>query len=144
MRIFSGAVVVVLAGLTLGATSAPDTVTWTGWFSDVRCATPRVKQGLISPNNPDCVKKCLSEGSDPVFISEQAKALFAVTGYASVKDDVGWRVELTGTVDEAGTSIAVTAVKRLELTPASCALPKNRTREGQAVSPAPPRPGARG
>jgi hypothetical protein len=136
MRIFSGAVVVVLAGLTLGATSAPDTVTWTGWFSDLRCAAPRVKQGLISPNNPECVKKCLSEGADPVFISEQAKALFNVTGYPSVKDDVGWRVELTGTVDETGKSIAVTAVKRLELTPASCALPKNRTKEARASSPA--------
>ena len=133
MRIFSATFVVVMAAVTAGAAVYPegpdalradDAVTWTGWVSDVRCATPRVKQGLISPNNPECVKKCLSEGADPVFISEQAKALFAITGYPTAKDDVGWHVELTGTVDDAGKTIAVQSVKRLELTSASCALPR--------------------
>jgi hypothetical protein len=126
MRIVSGAFAILLAGLALGATRAPvsSSVTWTGWFSDRGCATPRVKQGLISPNNPDCVKKCLAEGATPVFISEQAKALFTVSGYPSVKDDVGWHVELTGTVNEHDTSVAVTSVKRLEFVGAQCALPK--------------------
>jgi hypothetical protein len=130
MRTITGALIVVFASLALGAAPlpGPESVTWTGWFSDAGCAKPRVKQGLISPNNPECVKKCLADGAEAVFISEQAKALFSITGYASVKDDVGWRVELTGVLDETGQRIAVSSVKRLELTPASCALPRKSDR----------------
>jgi hypothetical protein len=126
MRFVAASFAIVLAGVTLGATREPATspVTWTGWFSDRGCAKPRVKQGLISPNNTECVKKCLADGATPVFISEQAKAVYTVGAYPALKDDVGWYVELTGTVDEAGKSIAIRSVKRLELVAAQCALPR--------------------
>lgn len=109
------------------ATPAPGSeavVTWTGWFSDKSCASAYVARGDIRPNNPNCVKECLDEGAAAVFVSEQAKALFEVRDYASVKDDVGYRLEVTGVVDQAAGALAIRSVKRLELTGAMCALPK--------------------
>jgi hypothetical protein len=98
--------------------------TWTGWFSDLSCAAPYVARGEIAPNNPGCVKKCLDKGVPPVFVSEQAKALFEVKDYPSVKEDVGYHVEVTGVVDRAARAISIRSVKRLSYTGALCALPK--------------------
>lgn len=108
------------------AADAPeaDVKTWTGWFSDLQCAKPRVERGDIGPNNPDCVKRCLKDGVTPVFISEQAKALFEVRDYPSVAADVGYHIALTGTLDESGKTISVRSVKRLTYVGALCALPK--------------------
>lgn len=99
-------------------------VTATGWFSDRSCAAPRVAKGDLTPNNPDCVKTCLDKGVPPVFVSEQAKALFDVKDHAAVKDDVGYHVEVTGVIDPEGRTIAIRSVKRLEYMGALCALPK--------------------
>ena len=104
--------------------SEPKTTTSTGWFSDKGCATPRVARGETGPNNPVCVKRCLDEGAVPVFVSEQAKALFDVKDHATIKDDVGYRVEVTGIVDEEAKTITVKSVKRLEAVPVTCARPK--------------------
>jgi hypothetical protein len=126
------ATLIVAVGLAVPVSGlAPDTldgnsVTWTGWFSDKDCAAPRVARGVIGPNNPDCVKRCLNEGATPVFVSEQAKALFEVRDYPSVKDDVGYHVELTGTVDDKAKTISVHAVKRLKYVGALCAVPKKQ------------------
>jgi hypothetical protein len=90
----------------------------------MQCASPRVARGLIGPNNPDCVKRCLEEGAAPIFISEQAKTLFEVKDYASVKDDVGYHVEVTGAVDEETKTISVQTVKRLSCVGALCARPR--------------------
>ena len=125
MRLYSAALLAVMAGPTLEASSTSSSpVTMTGWFSDERCATRSVKAGYISPNNPQCVTRCLSQGATPVFISEQAKALFVVIGHPTVKDDVGWHVQITGTVGPTGKSIEVSAVKRMAFVGASCALRK--------------------
>lgn len=60
----------------------------------------------------------------PVFISEQAKALFEVRDHASVAAAVGFHVEVVGTIDESGKILSVTSVKRLEEQAPTCALPK--------------------
>ncbi len=99
------------------------TETWTGWFSDKQCA--RVTPGEAPrPNGTACVKKCLDEGSPAVFISEQAKGIYEVRGYASVKDDVGYRLEITGDVNEETRTVFVKSVKRLSEVTAMCLLPK--------------------
>jgi hypothetical protein len=97
-------------------------VTWTGWFSDQQCA--RVREGDVRPNNPDCVRRCLNEGSKAVFISEQARALFIVKDYPTVKENVGHHIELTGIVDEAAKTISVQSVRRLSAVAAMCAVPR--------------------
>jgi hypothetical protein len=100
-----------------------------GWFSDIECAAPRVAKGMIGPNNPDCVKRCLDKGITPVFVSEQARAFFAVKDYPSIKDDLGFHVEVTGVVDETAQTISVRSVKRLAGVGALCRLPARPNRK---------------
>ncbi|MPY89714.1 MAG: hypothetical protein GEU99_17555 [Luteitalea sp.] len=111
-------------GVVAAGADDAKTTTWTGWFSDKGCASPRVANGIIGPNNPDCVKRCLDEGATPVFVSEQAEAVFEVRDYEAVENDVGYHIELTGIVDEAAKTISVRSVKRLSYVGALCALPK--------------------
>jgi hypothetical protein len=106
--------------------SEPKTTASTGWFSDKGCAAPKVARGQIGSNNPVCVKRCLDDGAVPVFISEQAKAMFDVKDYATVKDDAGYRVEVTGIVDEEAKTITVKSVKRLEEVVTLCYRPKKK------------------
>jgi hypothetical protein len=110
---------------------APTTETWTGWFSDKSCA--RVTDDTPRPNGTACVKKCLSEGAALVFISEQAKAVFEVRDRPTAKDDVGYYVELTGTVDPVAKTISVQSVKRLSELTAICFIPKKGERKKEDV-----------
>ena len=99
------------------------TETWTGWFSDKECA--RVQAGEAPrPNGTPCVKKCLDDGSPAVFISEQAKAVYEVRDYPSVKNDVGYYLEIVGEVDENAKTVSVKSVKRLSEVTAMCLLPR--------------------
>ena len=103
------------------------TRTWTGWFSDKQCA--RVTPGEAPrPSGTACVKKCLAEGSPAVFISEQAKAVYAVLDHASAGDDVGYHVEITGDVNEKAKTVSIKSVKRLSSVPAIC-LPRKAVKK---------------
>ena len=119
------AVAIVLAAAVLPIPE--ETTTWTGWFSDKGCAESKVKSGNISPNGTECVKRCLRDGATPVFLSEQAKAMFEVKDHAGVLSDVGYRVEVTGVVDEEAKTISVRSVKRLSEVVQTCALPKKKS-----------------
>ena len=103
------------------------TRTWTGWISDKQCA--RVTPGEDPrPNGTACVKKCLAEGSPAVFISEQAKAVYEVLDYPSAPDYVGFRLEVTGEVNEKTRTVSVKSVKRLSEIPNFC-LPKKAVKK---------------
>jgi hypothetical protein len=115
-----------VASPTPDAAAQSDVRTMTGWLSDAQCAAPRVAKGIIAPNNTDCVKRCLDEGRTPVFISEQAKAMYELKDYPNVKADVGYHLELKGTIDKEGKTLTVTTVKRLEYIGNVCAGPATR------------------
>ena len=80
------------------------------------------------PNGTVCVKKCLKEGAAPVFLSEQANAAYDVQNHASIAEDVGHRVKVTGVIDEKAKSISVRSVKRLSEVTALCLLPRKRAK----------------
>ena len=126
---------VILAASTLGTaagrteirttwTEEEATTKWTGWFSDKGCAGVKVKSGEITPNGTACVKKCLTEGATPVFVSEQTKGMYEVRDHPSVLEDVGYRLELTGIVDEKEKAVSVRSVKRLSEIVQMCARKK--------------------
>jgi hypothetical protein len=114
-RISTLATVLLLSAGTFGARpeSAAPAVTLHGWFSDKLCAPAKIKAEAITPNGTTCVKKCLDDGATPVFVDPKARAMYDVTNHPSVKDDVGYYLELTGVVDEKAKSISVQSVKRL-------------------------------
>jgi hypothetical protein len=117
---------IVLSASVLGTAAGRTEIrtTWTGWFSDEGCAAAKIKSGNITPNGTVCVKKCLGEGATAVFISEQAKNMYTVTDHPSLMEDVGYRLELTGVVDEKAKTISVRSVKRLSEVVQMCALKK--------------------
>lgn len=110
-------------GLAAFAEPTPQNIAWTGWFSDNACAAPRVKNGYITATNPECAKKCIEKGEAAVFISEQAKDLFKISGYTGAVEDLGYHVEVKGTVDPSSRTLSIKSVKRLEYQGASCARP---------------------
>jgi hypothetical protein len=113
--------VVLMATTQLAA--QPKSVTWTGWFSDKGCA--RITPGEHPrPNGTACVKKCLDEGAQPVFISEQARAIYEVRRFPSVKDKVGYYLEISAQVDETAKTLSVKSVKRLSEVTAACLIPR--------------------
>ena len=127
LRVGLGAMIVLLSLVPAGAGTAEEKmVTWTGWFSDVKCASARAAGGTFSATNPDCARTCIENGAAAVFISEQARAVFNVKEYSSVVDDLGYQVEVHGMVDGAGKTIRVREVKRLEYQGAACARPKKK------------------
>jgi hypothetical protein len=114
--------VLVLASAMIGG----DTVTMRGWLSDQGCAQAKVKGEEVTPNNTICVKKCLDEGATPVFVNPRGKALYELRDYPTLREDVGYHLELTGVVDEKAKTISVRNVKRLAEIVNVCALPKKK------------------
>lgn len=98
--------------------------TWTGWFSDEKCARARANSGAYTATNADCARRCIDGGAAVVFIAEQEKALYGVKNYAAAKDDLGYKIEITGTLDEQTQTLTVQSVKRLEVVGPSCSRPK--------------------
>jgi hypothetical protein len=126
------ATVLPVASLSLG--SAPGStpqktakqIVWTGWFSDSQCARTRTAEGTFRGINPICNKNCIQKGVAPVFISEQANAIFNVKDYPSVIEDLGYHLEITGTVtvDDAAKTVSIQNVRRLQYDGAACSRPR--------------------
>jgi hypothetical protein len=116
--VLRGTLLLVLLG---GAKAGEKTVTWTGWFSDLKCASSRAASGVFTATNPDCARSCIERGAAPVFISEQAKAIFQVKGYPSVIEDLGYHVQVQAAVDESAGTITIRQVERLAFQGAACA-----------------------
>jgi hypothetical protein len=120
--------IVTLCGVMLAGRLTGETVTITGWFSDEGCGKSRLTAPVISPNGPDCVKKCLDQGAQAVFLSEQGKEMLKVAGYDKVKEDVGYHMEITGIRDAASKTITVQSAMRIsEYQGASCQRPKKKS-----------------
>jgi len=119
---------IILAALfaMTAAQAEPKTVTWTGWFSDLKCATSRTASGIFTATNPDCAKTCIESGAAPAFISEQAKAVFTVKDGPSILEQLGFHVEVEATVDDAARTIVIRKIKQLGYDGAACARPKKK------------------
>jgi hypothetical protein len=102
------------------------TVTWTGWFSDLKCATARAASGTFTATNPDCAKTCIESGAPPAFISEQAKAVYTVKDSPSIIEQLGFHVEVEATVDDPAHTIVIQKIKQLGYDGAACARPKKK------------------
>ncbi len=96
------------------------TVTWTGWFSNLDCAVSRAKAGIFTETNPDCAEQSIRKGQPPVFISEQAKAIFLVKDYAGVMEDLGYHMEIQARLSDDAKSLNIVSTKRLEYQGPAC------------------------
>ena len=62
----------------------------------------------------------LGSTGEAVFLSEEGKELLKVKNHPSVKDDIGYKVEVTGDIDRATSTISIKSVIKLEEEGASC------------------------
>lgn len=118
----------MVAGVMLAAAVVvgENATTLTGWLSDKGCAQSKVKAEEVTPNGTTCVKKCLDDRAEAVFVHPETRSLYAVNNYPTLREDVGYHLELTGVVDEKAKTISVRAVKRLNEIVNVCALPKKK------------------
>ncbi len=77
-----------------------------GWIADAACAN---KGNAASEGHAGCAKKCVDGGEPIVFVDDSDKKVYKVDNQDAVKDHVGHKVTIAGTVD--GDSINVDSVK---------------------------------
>ena len=79
-----------------------------GWVSDSKCGVKGARAG-----HEACGKKCLAAGEHVVFVTEHDKKVLNVDNEDALKEIVGHRVSVKGTVDQAGGTIHVDKVNHL-------------------------------
>ncbi len=106
MKKFSGLVSIMLlvSGLTL---AAAESGRWTGWLSDAKCAANGAKA-----SHKGCAMKCVEGGQPIVFVQDSDKKVFKLDGADKVKELLGDKVVLEGSLD--GDTIKVAAAKKAE------------------------------
>jgi hypothetical protein len=114
---------VLLAG---GGRAADKERTLHGWFVDEACTRGRVAVGTIEPDNPDCAKRCVKEGSKLMFLSETDKALFEVKDPSIQVENIGFYLEITGSTSDK--VLTVNSVKKLAALNSMCENPHAKKR----------------
>jgi hypothetical protein len=92
----------MMASLQAADSSAAKPKWMKGWVSDSKCGVKGAKAG-----HEECAKKCLASGEHVVFVREHDKKVLNVDNEDALKDAVGHRVSVRGTVDQAGNTIHV-------------------------------------
>lgn len=85
-------VLLALAGPVLGFSQTK----LVGYVSDSSCALARATAGKYTATNPDCAKECVKEGRSIVLVSPEQKVVFRIENPASLKSQIGNKVELYG------------------------------------------------
>ena len=95
--------IAVFALATL-ASVAPQAASMTGYVSDTKCAAGAADKGTaaewIKPALfEQCVKDCVKEGSEAVFVTEDNKIVqFDAAAKDKIKPFLGHKVSITGTI----------------------------------------------
>ena len=106
MKQISGFLVVGL--LVLGSYSyAGEKGQWTGWLADSKCAANGAKAA-----HKGCSIKCVEGGADIVFVVDDSKKVFNLSGADKIKDLLGDKVVLSGSLD--GDTVSVDSAKKAE------------------------------
>lgn len=79
-----------------------------GWVSDSKCGAKGAGTG-----HEACGKKCLEAGEKVVFVEESKHKVLNVDNPDSLKDHMGHRVAVQGTLDESAGSIHVDKVNMI-------------------------------
>jgi hypothetical protein len=98
--------------LSMGALASADTAKekWIkGWVSDSKCGTKGAGAG-----HEACGKKCLDGGEHLVFVDEFKHKVLNVDNPDTLKDHMGHRVAVQGTVDQAAGTIHVDKVNMIK------------------------------
>lgn len=104
LAVASLAAVVALPVHAADATSGQ----WTGYLTDTHCG----KNGATKDHTAACVEKCLKGGSKAQLFNEADSKLYGLDGFDKIKDLVGSKVTIKGTLDTATNTISVTSAAK--------------------------------
>ena len=96
--------ILATAALFLTFSASAFAETWSGTISDSMCAAKHEK---ATKEDMECAQKCVKGGSPAVFVSDGK--VYKIDNQASVKDHIGHKVTITGTMT--GDSIHIDDVK---------------------------------
>lgn len=99
---------IIAAGLSAADSSTAKAKWIKGWVSDSKCGVKGA-----GPGHEACGKKCLAAGEHVVFVSEHDKKVYKVDNEDALKDQIGHRMAVRGTVDQASDTIHVEKANRL-------------------------------
>ena len=80
---------------------------WTGWITDTHCGI----NGANRDHTAACVEKCMKGGSKVQIYVESEKKYYPLNDFAKVKDLVGHKVTVRGTLESSGTIAIDSAAK---------------------------------
>jgi hypothetical protein len=103
--------VLSMAALASADTAKPKWIK--GWVSDSKCGVKGAGAG-----HEACGRKCLDAGEHVVFVDEFKHKVLNVDNPELLKDHMGHRVAVQGTVDEAAGTIHVAKVNMIKQKPA--------------------------
>ncbi|MBI3932248.1 MAG: hypothetical protein HY317_02435 [Acidobacteria bacterium] len=81
---------------------------WTGYVTDTHCG----KNGATKDHTADCVQKCMKGGSKPQIFNEADGRILNLDSFDKVKDLMGGKVTVKGSLDPATNTIAVESAAR--------------------------------
>lgn len=94
MKIFS--TFLLVTGLSFGAEM-------TGWISDSSCGAGNANASAASR---DCAKRCIKDGSAPVFVSEKEGKVYHLANADLAKPHLDYKVKISGDVKDGKLVIA--------------------------------------
>lgn len=115
MKMLMAAGALVIASTTLGAAGAPVV----GYISDSKCAMSgagkKAASEWIKPAAfESCVKDCVGQGSEAVFVTEDNKILkLSAASKSKITPFLGHKVSVVGNIDKG--TLTVDQIKGLEL-----------------------------
>lgn len=116
-------IVIVLALLLAQAAAEPPTLR--GWLSDESCARARADSGTYTGTNPDCAKRCVSQGKKIVLIDPSARRVLAIENQEAARGNIGDEVEIAGSVDSNKNALHIDSIKLVAHGAAMCSRPKH-------------------
>jgi hypothetical protein len=99
-----------------------------GWLSDEACARARASSGVFTGTNPDCAKRCVSEGKKIVFIDPDGRRVLDIANQDAARNRIGDYVEVVGFVDAKTNALHVDSLKLISEGAAACSRPPSKTK----------------
>ena len=91
-----------------------------GWLSDEACARGRAESGAYTGTNPECAKRCVSEGKKIVFIDPKGRRVLDIENQEAARSDIGDEVEITGPIDAKRGLVHIDSMKLIARGSAMC------------------------
>jgi hypothetical protein len=83
---------------------------WTGYITDTHCGA----KGAVKDHTAACVEKCMKSGSKAQIANEGDKQTYNLDSFDKVKDLMGHKVTVKGTLDEKTHTITVASASKAD------------------------------